>query len=92
MHTQIYLKAEKLSASELPVVQAGETLLGIVFTHGFTSDGKEVYFAFPRVKRSDNKIVVIENYDPSLAACPYPPPCNQVSMLNNLSGDCYAGE
>jgi hypothetical protein len=89
MHKQIYLSVEHLNVLNLPQIAAGDILLGIVYTHGFTRDGKEKFFGFPRVKKQDGTISVIENYDPSIAACPYPPPCTDDFKAFTDGNDCY---
>lgn len=82
MHKQIYLSIEKLNPDQFPtVINVGETFLGVVFSHGFAEDGKETFFAFSRVKRSDGSVILIENYDRARGGCPYPPPCAHFNVV-----------
>ena len=74
---QYYFSKQKLQ--ELLKKFDSDSLQGFVFMLGRGQDGQPSAFAFPLMApatgSADQGNSLKENVDPSLAGCPYPPPC-----------------
>lgn len=58
---------------------AGKMLKGFIFVQGLNPAGQTRIFAYPvfgdPLKDPENDDIIIQNTDPMLSSCPYPPGC-----------------